>query len=259
MTRYHYLTGMPRSGSTLLGSLLNQHADVHVTPTSPVDRVMTEFYYTLQENAPRMYNFDWMQDRIFKYMISGWHSDIEENHIFIKSRGWGFNIPAIQEYINPNCKVLLTYRSIPDIITSFIALLEADPKNTVDLSLYKENKELNVRNRAASVWSSIEEYSWNSTKQAIDMFSDSIHIIHYDDLVNNYENSMAEIWGYLDINTPIHDFQNVDTYLKYPDENWGIDNLHHVRPKVEKTSKDSVEILGEELFEYYSQFNLLGE
>ncbi len=42
MKTLYFLGGLPRSGSTLLGSLLNQHPDIYVSPTSPLGDVVTD-------------------------------------------------------------------------------------------------------------------------------------------------------------------------------------------------------------------------
>ena len=42
MKTLYFLGGFPRSGSTLLGSLLNQHPDIYVSPTSPLGDVVTD-------------------------------------------------------------------------------------------------------------------------------------------------------------------------------------------------------------------------
>jgi len=258
MNRYYYLSGMPRSGSTLLGSLLSQHPDVFVSATSPLNRIMHDLYESLQENGLRgVWDFDAVNFRIFKYMFECWYEPIKQKYVFDKSRGWGFNIQAVQAYIQENPKVIITYRSIPEIITSFIVLIEKDPKNHVDLSLYNNNLELNTKNRADYIWKSFKDYGYLSTKIALENFGDYIHIVRYDDLVNNTEKTMYNLWNYLEIDQPTHNFKNVKNYLEIPDENWGIEGLHDIRPNIEKISKDPKEVLGIELFEYYSQFNLL--
>ena len=61
MSRYFYLTGMPRTGSTLLGSLLSQHPEFYVSATSPLNRVMHDLYGVLQENG---YRGDWDMDEM---------------------------------------------------------------------------------------------------------------------------------------------------------------------------------------------------
>lgn len=261
MSRYHYLSGMPRSGSTLLGSLINQHPDVYVTSTSPVNRIMHDLYQSLQDNAFRGndWHIDDMNSRIFKYMFACWYEPIKEKFIFDKSRGWGFNIQAVQTFIQENPKVIITYRSVPEILTSFITLIEKDPKNHVDVNLYKNNIEINIENRVDYIWNSMNEYSYQSTRAAIEQFPDVVHIVRYDDLINNTEETMNKLWDYLEIDAPKHNFNDVQNYLSDPDENWGIKGLHEIRPTIKKISKDPREVLGYELFEYYSKFNILEE
>jgi len=259
MNRYHYLSGMPRTGSTLLGSLLYQHPDVWVSSTSPLNRIMHDLYGSLQENG--LYGNDWdiddMNQRIFKYMFACWYEPVKEKYIFDKSRGWGFNIPAVQSFINDKPKVLVTYRPIPEILTSFLTLIEKDPKNHIDLKLFKSNIEINTKNRVEFIWDSFKDYGYQSTAGAIERFKHLIHIIEYDDLINNTEETMAGVWDYLEIDAPKHDFNNVQNYLKEEDESWGIEGLHVIRTKIEKISRDPREVLGDEMFEYYSQFNIL--
>ena len=258
MNKFYYLTGMPRTGSTLLGSLLAQHPDVHISATSPLNKVMHDLWTSIQNNGLMGgdWNVDDMNDRIFKWMFHCWYSKIDKKYIFDKSRGWGMNLIAIKGYINPHPKVLLTIRPVPDIITSFITLFENDNKNFVDVELYKAGKEINTTNRALEIWSRISYYGYESTKMCLEHYRDIIHIVNYDDLVSNTTDTMQRIWNYLEIESPQHNFENVQTYLKVPDENWGVKDLHIVRPRVEKTSRNSKEVLGEELYNMFSEFNL---
>jgi sulfotransferase len=258
MSRYFYLTGMPRTGSTLLGSLLSQHPEFYVSATSPLNRVMHDLYGVLQENGYRGdWDMDEMNQRIFKYMFEGWYSPVKKKYIVDKSRGWGYNIQAIEAFINPTPKVIVTYRPIPDILTSFITLMDKDPKNHVDVQLFKENIKINTENRAEQIWNNFKDYGYESCKGAIDRFPHLVHIVNYDDLINNTEQTMNDIWEYLELDPPKHDFENVQTYLEEPDENWGIKDLHVVRPKIEKISQDPRKVLGDDLFTKYSQFNIL--
>ena len=249
---------MPRSGSTLLGSLLAQHTDVYVSSTSPLNRIMHGLYQTLQDNAPRgIWDIDAVNSRIFKYMFEGWYEPIKQKYIFDKSRGWGFNIQAVKAFIQENPKVLITYRDIPSIITSFIVLIEQDPKNHVDIELYKRNKPINTETRAEYIWECFKDYGYLSTLTAMQEFQDDIHIVHYDSLVSNPAQTMKDVWNFLEIEAPEHTFTEVQTYLEVPDEKWGIENLHVIRPNIEKISKNPMEVLGQELYEKYSEYNLI--
>ena len=67
----------------------------------------------------------------------------------------------------------------------------------------------------------------------------------------------------------IYEFIGLDEYKNYnfnkidnvcaetKDKAWGLDNLHAIRSKLEKTSTDPKEILGEYLSRHYDNFNLV--
>ena len=40
MKTYHFLAGLPRSGNTLLSSILNQNPLIHSSPLSPINQIM---------------------------------------------------------------------------------------------------------------------------------------------------------------------------------------------------------------------------
>ncbi len=43
MTNYHFITGLPRSGSTLLAAILRQNPRFHAGMTSPVGALVNAF------------------------------------------------------------------------------------------------------------------------------------------------------------------------------------------------------------------------
>ena len=56
MKRFYYLCGLPRSGNTLLATILNQNKNIAVTPNS----VLTEIYkylYFIKTNNMSFLNF----------------------------------------------------------------------------------------------------------------------------------------------------------------------------------------------------------
>ena len=254
MEKIFYLSGMPRSGSTLLGSILSQHNDVFVTPTSPLNRVMHDLFESLQNNTMRgIRDIDELNSKLFYNLVKIWYDDVPKKYVFDKSRGWGFNIQAIQAFIDPDPRVIITKRPLEDVISSFVVLIEKDPKNHIDRSLYSDGKKLTTENRAMAIWDRFKDYGFKSTKIAVEQFSDIIHIVDYDNLINNTEEVMNGVWNYLDVPKPIHTFDNIECYLNENDENWGIQGLHVVRSKIEKTSKPSIEIIGEELTDFFKR------
>ena len=55
-----------------------------------------------------------------------------------------------------------------------------------------------------------------------------------------------------------HSFDNIENHCaEEKDAAWGLENLHNIRPKLEKVSRNPREILGSFLVDYYNKFNLV--
>ena len=57
MKQVHFLSGLARSGSTLLGSIVSQHPQIHVTPTSPLLDLLNYVNQALN-TVEQQYTFD---------------------------------------------------------------------------------------------------------------------------------------------------------------------------------------------------------
>jgi hypothetical protein len=77
--------------------------------------------------------------------------------------------------------------------------------------------------------------------------------------VNNPKGEISKIYKFFDL--PLyekHQFENIhNACAEEKDAAWGLENLHKIRPKLEKTSTPAKDILGPFLTDYYSQYNLV--
>ena len=58
---------------------------------------------------------------------------------------------------------------------------------------------------------------------------------------------MNKLWDYLELDQPIHDFDNVKQITKEDDSIIGFTGLHDIRPKVEPIELRAKQVLGENL------------
>jgi sulfotransferase len=80
-----------------------------------------------------------------------------------------------------------------------------------------------------------------------------MHIIEYDDLVSNPEETMRKIYKFLEIPHYSHDFNQVDhKYRERDDEVYGLSDMHQVRKQVKKISKRPEEVLSDYVLNKYS-------
>ena len=54
MKTYYFMSGLPRSGSTVLASILNQNPAVYVTPTSPMLNVAVKMQEAWRDETHHM-------------------------------------------------------------------------------------------------------------------------------------------------------------------------------------------------------------
>jgi sulfotransferase len=255
MKHYYFLSGIARSGSTLLGSILNQNPEIYVSPTSP----LLDLYCTTEESLQKLnmqYTFDLskISPAIHSSLHTSFYSNVKQKYVIDKHRGWPRNINTIKQIITPNPKVICTHRPIVENIVSFLKLANKDPNNFIDKDLVSKGIPLTTRNRAMATWENFSADPFYSFKQGLDYNRKHMHIVKYDDLVSNPKQELEKVYNFLEIDFyKGHYFSNISNTCAENDSNWGMKNLHTIHPELKKTSDDPFEVLGEELVEFFAK------
>lgn len=255
MKHYYFLSGIARSGSTLLGSILNQNPEVYVSPTSP----LLDLYCMTEESLQKLntqYTFDLptISPAIHGSLHTSFYSNVKQKYVLDKHRGWPRNIDTIKQIISPNPKVICTHRPIVENVVSFLKLANKDPDNFIDKDLRSRGKALSTHNRAMCIWENYSADPFYSLKHGLDNNREHIHIVKYDDLVSSPQQELDKIYDFLEIDSyKNHYFSNINNTCAEHDSNWGMKNLHTINPELKKTSDDPLEVLGEELVEYFAK------
>ena len=252
--------GLNRSGATLLGSLLNQNPEIHVNVTSPLVDLCLRSEMLLNElNEQYTFHFKELHDDLLTDFPKLYFKRFNQKYIIDNGRSWPGNISEIKKFIDPNPKVICTYRPLPEVITSFLALDRQNKDNAARFSCEKLQLEINTKNLADVIWNVMTKGSWESLRKGLQLNPEYILLINYHDLVDDPKAQVDRIYNFLDIPKFEHHFEKFTNTLKDPkDYKWGFHNLHTIRTdSVSKVSLDPKEVLGEELFEYYSKFDKL--
>ena len=260
MKTYYFDCGLPRSGSTLLGSLLNQNPQIHAGPLSPVFEVM---YYTrdrLQGEQAQAFP----KPRIFKKMVGDvidtYYSDVEEPVVIDKCRAWPAHIDILKQYVTPNPKIICTVRHPLDILASFIGLINNSRSvSFIDKALLQQGMFITNDTRCHFMMSP-GGIIWESMNALATAFRQNqtqhIHFIQYDDLVSDPKRVMQGIHSFLRMKPFEYDFENVENkYREKDSEVYGLPTMHEVRHKVEKKSRHYSEVLSEEVINKYKDLD----
>lgn len=260
MKKLYFLGGLPRSGSTLLGSLLSQHQDIYVSPTSPLGDIVSDIEKSLS-TLDIQYTYDRpnISHNIYSSILSNFYNHIPKSITIDKHRFWCKNIDTVQKFLPHKPKIIVTYRPIPEVLTSYISLIERSKheNNFIDNHLRDDNLPITNSNRADHTWRYYVAPSYEAMITGMKSFPDLIHLVDYNDLVNRPEEELKKVYDFLEIDPHQNDINQIYNFCgEKKDEEWGLRGLHDIRPKLQKISQDPIEVIGEENVKLYSKFNL---
>jgi len=186
MKNIYFLTGLPRTGNTLLGSLLNQNKDVTVTANSILPSILYSLYkLTFEENYlnfPDKKSFD----NIYLNVINNYFKDWKSKNIICRGP-WGTeaNLFLLKKIIQKP-KFIILYRPIHECINSFINVNKIKKEEINNYSEHLLSSEGPIGKSLLSI-----ENILNKKEDYI--------VIHYKDLIKNPEKQIKKIFKYLDI------------------------------------------------------------
>ena len=133
MKKIYYLTGLPRSGNTLLGSLLNQNLKIQVTANSIVSDMLWNLNNLKTHRTFLNFPDDSSFDNILNDVISSYYKDWNCEIILDRS-SWGSpnNLKLLEKYSPNEIKFIVLVRNIQDIVASFIKWSEENKPNFLD-------------------------------------------------------------------------------------------------------------------------------
>ncbi len=262
--KYYFMAGLPRAGSTLLSTLLNQNPRLYSGPSSPVLGAMFATHENFIGNELYTgYPKPDAANKIVGSIIENWYYDIEKPIVMDKNRAWCARVPFIEGYIKQEAKIIVPVRRIDEILASILTMIKRNPFkdgqpriNFVDEYLVKSNTPINdetrcqhLLNNDGIVWESL-----NATKLGVDEgYSDKFHYVDYNDLVNDPQTELNKIYTFLGEESFEHTFDNLSNQHREDDlTTYGLSDMHEVHSKLEKTSSDPSEVLPASIIELYN-------
>lgn len=261
--RYFFMAGLPRSGSTLLSSILNQNPMIYSGPSSPVLNIMHGLEEMISNDEFfKAYPKPNQASEMVASAIDHFYSDIQKPIVVDKHRGWPLKIDYMRGYFGiENPKILVPVRNMDEILTSFLMLhrrknglynVQSGKVNFIDEMLIKSNSPLTDENRCIALSTEgVIGVAYRAIQQALTQgHQHCLHFIEYNDLVTDTDKTMRGIYEFLELEPyDSHDYANLQNVNQEHDEDvYGFADMHHVRKEVRKESKDPKEVLPESIF-----------
>lgn len=250
-SKYHFISGLPRSGSTLLCSILNQNPKFNASLSGPLARFSRAIIEESSSQGGYQYQCpEEKREAIIKNIFEAYYP--EDKVHFDTNRGWTLLLPLIDK-LYPESKVILCVRDIAWILDSFEKLFQSNPLTVT--SMFQGNEATNVYTRAETLMNPGRTlgFAYNALKQAIASdFEGKIKIVEYDTLAKYPEETIKSIYKFIGEDYfEDHNYNDIKTpeVAEDFDADVQLNGLHKLREKVQFVPRKT--ILPPDLFNAY--------
>ena len=134
--KLHFLSGLPRSGSTLLATLLYQNPLIHTEGISALCDVMWQTHQSFRQQAISANHRQAHAHQMIADLPARYYSQVTRPVVIDKCRAWTMqaNVEMLRKYVTPHPKIIVLTRDPADIIASFKSLFERNGRNDFDTS-----------------------------------------------------------------------------------------------------------------------------
>ncbi|MFC5475426.1 sulfotransferase family protein [Paraherbaspirillum soli] len=254
--KFHFISGLPRSGSTLLAALLLQNPRFHTGMTSPVGALFSgmlgqfsagsEFGPVISREQRR---------RLLRGLFDSFYAEQAEQDVILDTnRMWCAKLPALVDLF-PDTKIIACVRNVAWVMDSIERLYRANPYEHTKLfidevernTVYSRVDTLAQRNRLVGFpWAALKEAYFGEHAKAL-------LVVDYDLLTQAPEKVLRLVYDFIGEPWFAHDFEHVEYDAPEFDQALGLSGLHRVRPKVALEARRT--ILPPDLFEQYSKLS----
>jgi sulfotransferase len=258
------MAGLPRSGSTLISSILNQNTNIYSSANSPMCGMMFNLERSiLASEQYSAYPKPQVMSNTVLGVINGYYSDTEKNIIIDKSREWSMpeHFAVLLRNLPYEPKIILPVRSVTDILASFISLVGKNPgkPNFIDSEI-DSRQEFNFYRPPNDTRCDhlmrpkglIDNALYGIAYALQPENKKYFHFVEYDDLINSPKEEIDKIYNFLGIDKFDHDYYNIENRIKEDDNIYGLTGQHDVRSSVSRRNINKNNVLSQYVINKYS-------
>jgi sulfotransferase len=220
MSKLIPMCGLPRTGSTLLVNVLGQNPKITISPDSLLGPLLANVQGfmgdTLNESQFKSDQTYEMYKRFCVDGSYGWINSISNTEFYIdKCRSWGINLDLTFNLFS-NIKLIFIIRDLRGIVSSLDSICRKTLLRTSD-HFYGDNFDYNENNLMENrVEKFFDEDMINkpllSIKELFEVkreYLNQIKFVKYEDIINNTDKVLDQIYNFLEIDRYDHDLNNI--------------------------------------------------
>lgn len=256
---FHFISGLPRSGSTLTAAILRQNPRFHAGMSSPVASLFEGLIGQVSAGSELSSMVDQDQRaRFLRGLFDSYYDHLEEPVIFDTNRAWTAQLPALMQ-VFPDAKVICLVRDVAWIMDSMERQFRQNAfEHTRLFNNPGERSTVYTRVEALAGANRLVGFPWHALREACySEFAERIVIVEYDLLTARPEEVFKLLYDFMGEDYYEHDFAGVDYDAPQFDAQLGLDGLHRVHKNVAPRPRQT--ILPPDLFEKYAKLSFWRE
>jgi sulfotransferase len=240
--KLHFISGFPRSGSTLLSALLRQNPRFAAGMTSPVSQIFTAVLAAMSnKNEFSVFLNEAQKLRQLRGVFEAYYAEYPGRAVaFDTSRLWCSKMPTLARLF-PQSKIICCVRNPAWVVDSVERLIR---RNSLDLSAifgFDAGGTVYSRSEGLLRGDGMVGFARNAVREAFyGQEADRLILLQYESLTADPAAAMALLYDLLGEPPFAHDFENIAFDEPEFDTRLGTPGLHQVASRVHATPRPTI-------------------
>ena len=241
--RFHFISGLPRAGSTLLAALLRQNPRISAGMSGPVAGMFNTLLAEMSErNEYSVFIDNAARQRVLRGLFDNFYATHTEFPVvFDTSRLWCAKLAALRELF-PQMRVVACVRHVGWVIDSIERLIRRNAFQPSSIFNYLPGGTVYSRAEGMAGGDGIVGFAYNALKEAFYGEDAGAHLmlVQYETLTREPARALAAVYDFIGETSYPHDFDNVLYDADEFDARAGTPGLHKVRMKVAQIERETL-------------------
>lgn len=214
--QFLFLAGLPRSGSTLLTSILNQNPDIFASSSSPVCNTLYWSHRLWHDQIALQANPNpTAVQAVLSSIIPSFYSTRTEPVIIDKAFSWGTpdNLSVLINALGYTPKFIVMDRPLEEILSSFHRLVAKSPQFNGSIDELMNLPIMSHQNLLAQI-------------------PEQCFVVSYERLCNDTANLLEEFYSFIEQPNFKHDLSHIVNTCTDDDSVWGLTDMHKIMPTI---------------------------
>ena len=241
MATIHFISGLPRSGSTLLAALLRQNPRFEAGMSGPLAGLFGALLGEMSaRNEFSVFIDDAKRERILHGLFDSFYADCPADVVFDTNRGWCGWMAAVSRLF-PDAKVIACVRELPWVVDSIERLIQRNVFTPSSIFGFNPGGTVYTRANGVVGQDGMVGAAYDMLKQAcFGAQRDRLLVVQYETLTAEPARTMRAIYDFIGEPMFEHSFDHIDYDVTDFDERAGTPGLHTVHSEIRAQPRETI-------------------